>query len=235
MIALAYLMNVFRYRVLVIGSLILSTLFSIGLLFIRWAIAGHPMFHWLVWDLFLAWMPMWIAMVIYALHIRGCANRGLLISLGIAWLLFLPNAPYLLTEFVHLGRRHHGVWWCDLVLTVGVAWNGLLLGLLSLFTIHHVLRERVGVGQAAWMTAGALALCSFGIALGRFQRFNSWDVIRHPIALVSSLADQFIHPLNYRKLFAMAVLLFGFLSLAYLTLCALVFLRQDERKLQENL
>jgi uncharacterized membrane protein len=223
-----HVLAAYRHRLSILGVLVLSTLASLSLLFIRWMGGGHLAYRWLIWDLFLAWIPLWLAIGIYALHLRGSRNRPMLLSLGLGWLLFFPNAPYLLTEFVHLGRRHDGLWWCDLLMTIGFASNGLTLGLLSLFIVQKVAQDRIGTRRAAWIAATSLALGSYGIALGRFQRFNSWDVIRHPFALAARVADQFIHPMAYPTLFASAALLFGFLSLAYLGFRVMVSVNEDD-------
>ncbi|HET6247805.1 MAG TPA: DUF1361 domain-containing protein [Tepidisphaeraceae bacterium] len=218
----------YRHRLMAVAILVLSTLMSLGLLVVRWLAVGHLLYRFLVWDLFLAWVPFWISLAIYVLHARGSSNRRLLLGLSIAWLLFFPNAPYLLTEFVHLGFRHDGAWWCDLVITIGFAWNGLMLGLLSLYCMQKVVRERFDARRGRWMAAAVLLLGSFGISLGRFERFNSWDVIRHPFSLAAGVADQFVHPEAYPRPFAIAVLLCAFMTLAYLALWTLVMLNQDE-------
>src|SRR4051812_25503900 len=98
----------YRYRVLPIIMLVFSTLASLALLTGRRLVTGRYHYSWLVWDLFLAWIPLWIAMALHVLHTRGTLTRKRMLLLGIAWLLFFPNAPYLLTEFVHLSRRHDG-------------------------------------------------------------------------------------------------------------------------------
>jgi uncharacterized membrane protein len=224
----------YRQHLLAVGILMVSTLMSVGLLAIRWIAFGHLFYGYMVWDLFLAWVPFWISVAIYILHLRGSHNRRLLLSLGAAWLLFYPNAPYLLTEFVHLNRSHDGPWWCDLVVVIGFAWNGLMLGLVSLYCVHEVVRARQGERRGWWMAAIVLGLGSFGISLGRFERFNSWDILHHPLRLTAGILDQFIHPANYPKSLATAVLLCGFLSLAYLVLWTLVTLKDDHRGPQEK-
>ena len=226
----------YRHRLFTIGVLVVSTLVSLAQLIMRWIVTGEPMYHYLVWDLFLAWIPFWIAVAIYGMHIRGCGNRTLL-AMGLVWLLFFPNAPYLLTEFTHLGARHGkhaGRWWCDLVLIIGFAWNGLMLGLVSLLAIHSVLRDRIGARRALRITVGAIALGSFGVALGRFDRFNSWDVIGRPIALAAGIADELLRPFAHRTLFVATVLLFMFLSLAYAVIYALAKMNDDMRVIHEQ-
>jgi uncharacterized membrane protein len=216
----------YRHRLMAVGILVLSTVMSLTLLVMRWMSVGYLMYGCLVKDLFLAWVPMWISMWIYVLHKRGRRNRPL-VWWGLAWLLFFPNAPYLLTEFVHLKPMHNGTWWCDLVVFIGFAWNGLMLGLMSLYCMQEVVRARLGARRAWLMAATVLVLGSFGISLGRFERFNSWDIIRHPFSLCFGIINQFTHPAAYPKSMAISVLLCGFLSLAYLALWTLVLLNED--------
>ena len=107
------------------------------------------------------------------------------------------------------------------MLTINFAWNGLLLGLLSLYLMHKVVRDRAGGRWAAAMSAASLALCSFGVALGRFDRFNSGDIVRHPLSLATGIAYELFHPMHYPTLFSTTTLLFVFLSLAYASSWAL--------------
>ncbi|HWE94556.1 MAG TPA: DUF1361 domain-containing protein [Tepidisphaeraceae bacterium] len=219
-----------RYRrpLSVVMLLSLSSAVSLGLLMVRWVVGGRFIYAFMGWNLFLAWVPFGFALALYWGHFHGTLNRSRAIVLGVLWFLFFPNAPYLLTEFVHLGPRHDGPWWCDLLLTTGFAWNGLLLGLLSLFLVQRVAGERLGAKRGWMISALALALGSFGISLGRFQRFNSWDVLAKPVRLLEEVAYEIVNPAEYPKQFAMAVLLCAFLSLAYLTLLALISLGRDD-------
>jgi uncharacterized membrane protein len=212
----------YRHRLMVLAVLVCSTLLSLALIGVRWAVAGHPKGAFLVWNLFLAWVPFWFALGLYALHLRGTRRPWVLLFLGAAWLLFFPNAPYLWTDIVHLfPRSHYASFWCDLVLILTFGWNGMLLGLLSLYLIHRVAADRLGLGLG-WATAiASLALGSFGISLGRFDRLNSWDGFTHPAALFSRLGDAMLHPFPNRLHLTVAALFFAFLFLAYLTLLAL--------------
>ncbi|MDB5293456.1 MAG: hypothetical protein JWL69_4697 [Phycisphaerales bacterium] len=219
-----------RYRrpLSVLCLLSASTIVSLGLLVMRWVVGGYFIYAFMWWNLFLAWVPFGFAVALYRMQLRGTLNRARAIILGVLWLLFFPNAPYLLTEFVHLGDRHDGAWWCDLMLTIGFAWNGLLLGLLSLFLVQRVAGERLGAKCGWAISAAALVLGSFGISLGRFQRFNSWDVVSNPIVLLGDAVSEVLHPMDYPKEFATALLLCAFLTIAYLTLLALISLGRDD-------
>ena len=96
------------------------------------------------------------------------------------WLLFLPNAPYIVTDFVHLTARSTVPLWFDGVELSAFAWTGMLLGFVSLYLVHAVARHRFG-GTAGWLgVLAVLGLVSAGVYLGRVKRWNSWDLITQP-------------------------------------------------------
>jgi uncharacterized membrane protein len=124
-----------------------------------------------------------------------------------------PNAPYILTDFIHLGREGGGPLWFDAALLGAFAFTGLLLGLASLLVVHHVVESRAG-RVAGWAVAvSSLLLSAIGTYLGRFPRFNSWDVVANPDGLVAivlqRLADPLGNPFLLRFAVAMSVLLLG--------------------------
>jgi uncharacterized membrane protein len=221
----------FRSRILLLAVLISSTFLSLGILAARRAISGQTAYHYMPFNLFLAWIPFGFALVMYWLHIRGSQRNGLLAALGILWLLFLPNAPYIWTDLVHVVmRRSSSVYWCDLVLGLTFGWNGMLLGLLSLQIVHRIARDRLDSARGWLIAIIALVLGSFSISVGRLERFNSWDVITRPLDLFAAIARIFLHPLQHSVHFAMAALFFAFLSLAYLMLLALLAAGQEDPK-----
>src|SRR2546429_3449189 len=101
-------------------------------------------------------------------------------------------------------------------MTCSFAWNGMLLGLISLYMVHRIVRDRAGFWAGWGVAAAALALGSFGISMGRFQRFNSWDLFTNPDDLLRRVGSQLAHPFTPLLPLAMAMLFFAFLSLAYL-------------------
>ena len=177
--------------------LVAGTLLATGLQGVRAERTGAPVFAFLSWNLFLAWIPYGLALAVVGLD-RVRAPGWLLVLPGLVWLLFLPNAPYILTDFIHLGAIPGAPLWFDALLIGAFAGTGLLLGLASLYLVHHVVAARLG-SAAGWVLAiGALALSSVGIYLGRFPRFNSWDVLADPGRLVDvvlfRLGDPFGNP-----------------------------------------
>lgn len=146
----------------------------------------------LAWNLFLAAIPLF-----WSAAFRMASERGHRLAQGLSfllWLLFLPNAPYILTDLIHLGPRPHVPLWFLLAMLLSCAGAGTLLGYLSLLEVHEVIEREFG-RTAGWVVAiGSLGACGFGIYVGRFLRWNSWDALTHPLALLRSLAHQFIHP-----------------------------------------
>ena len=193
-------------------ALAVLSLVGVGLLVVRADRAGQPAFAFLQWNLFLAWIPFVLATCLAAVHHRR-GPRPLLWALGGAWLLFLPNAPYILTDFIHLGRRDGAPLWFDAALIGTFAATGLILGLASLLIVHHVVEARSG-RVVGWVVAvGSLVLRALGVSLGRLPRLNPRDVITDPNGLIAvvleRLADPLGNPFLLRFGLLMSVLLLG--------------------------
>jgi uncharacterized membrane protein len=157
-------------------------------------------------NLALAWLPLLFAAALYWSHRKG-APWPVIALLAVPWLLFLPNAPYILTDFVHLGRARGAPLWFDALLIGAFAGTGLLLGYASLYVVQEVVSERLGDRIGWCVTLGSLALSSVGIYIGRFLRFNSWDVIARPEALAHFARSRLTDPLGNPKLLVVAALL----------------------------
>jgi uncharacterized membrane protein len=204
-------------RIAVVASLGLLTVFTLALLGTRMAYTGTRGHGWLAWNLFLAWIPFAVSLVVYA-RARAGASLRMLAPLAALWLVFFPNAPYLVTDLKHVGTGGSVPLLYDVLLLSAGAWTGLLLGLTSLYLVHAVARRLFGALSAWGLVVGALALSSFGIYLGRVQRWNSWDVVVHPAALASQLGGGLLHPIDYPRPIALTVLLTAFLLVSYLVL-----------------
>jgi uncharacterized membrane protein len=139
----------------------------------------------------------------------------------VLWLLFLPNAPYLVTDLKHVGRGDGVPVLYDVLLLSAAAWTGLLLGLTSLFLMHAIARRVVGAVNAWALVVGVLGLSSFGIYLGRVLRWNSWDVFVRPGSLLSTIANGALHPLSHPRPVAVTVLFTSFLLVSYLVFYSL--------------
>jgi uncharacterized membrane protein len=234
------------------GLLLLATLLAVFTLAYRGYYSGRETYFFLFKDLFLAWVPMGLSLAFVGFARRGLLNfRRVMVLAGliVAWVLFLPNAPYLLTEFLHLNSHHapqnmrliplfhapgnsHVPVWYDAFMLLLFAWNGLLLSVLSLRMVQDVARERFGAGWG-WAGAALLLLVSaFGVTLGRFERFNSWDILRRPGLLLADIASRILRPFDHPHTTGATLLLGTFLFLAYLTMVAMMNVRRggDARK-----
>jgi uncharacterized membrane protein len=164
-------------RALAIVGLFAASILCIGLLELRIHETGDGFYRFLVWNLFLAWVPLGLAAAAYSRSRRSV--DALTVALLVAWLVFFPNAPYLLTDFVHLAQGPAPLWYDALMLSA-FAWTGLLLGFASLYLVQLNLRRRFGVALSWLGVFGSLVLASIGVYIGRFVRLNSWDVLLHP-------------------------------------------------------
>ncbi len=192
---------------------LLATVFGMGLVHLRWWWSGFLEFAFLLWNLFLAWLPVLFADLL-ARRLRERTvpwpSPGNL-ALGAGWLLFFPNAPYLLTDVLHWRPRVGAPPWFDLLLLLHFALLGTALGFSSLRTVRRCV---AAVGRPLWtqvFTVAALTLASFGVYLGRFQRFNSWDVLTAPTRLAADIAGCVLRPWAHPHAWGFTLALTGLL------------------------
>lgn len=178
-------------------------------------------FLFLVLNLFLAWMPYWISMTFKMIDSK--TNSKLLLGFVFCcWLLFFPNAPYIITDLIHIKHRPPLPIWYDALLIFSFAWTGLMLGFASLMTVQTMLRKYFSSRAAGTIVLTSLTLCGFGIYLGRFQRFHSWHIITYPESLLHDITNALLHPFAHAGTLGLAVVLSGFLILGYLTVLTII-------------
>jgi uncharacterized membrane protein len=211
-------------RVATIFALVLASGFCFALVWVRAWRTGSNDYGFLIWNLELAWIPFVIAIAFYDSW-RRRRSRWLLLALGSLWLLFLPNAPYMVTDLVHLGQIAGAPLWYDGAMISAFAGAGLLLGLGSVFLVHSVALRTLGPRLGWVVLLPVLALCSAGVVLGRFARLNSWDALTRPGRLVQLLATHATDPLASRRALAATLGYAVFLVLAYVVLYAVSSLR----------
>jgi uncharacterized membrane protein len=142
-------------------------------------------------------------------HRNVTESRSKLILILSAWLLFIPNSFYILTDLFHLHNLNAGHQWFDLTMILSFAWNGILFGILSIRRMEMLLKETKGKWIAGLIICVVMWLNAFGIYIGRFLRFNSWDVLTNPFSLFGEIFDIVVNPYDYRYVWAM-VFCFGF-------------------------
>jgi uncharacterized membrane protein len=171
----------------------------------------RPDFGW-AWNLFLAAVPLLLALVLF----RWWNRRNILWWFGVClFVLFLPNAAYMLTDVLHLVRQirrepHLPLWTVCLIVIpeyAAIMLFGVESHVLSLILVGGYLRRS---NRNRWVIPVELLLnllCSFGIYLGRFQRLNSWDIATAPEKEAIEILEDFANE------FAIAVTLVGFVGL----------------------
>ena len=182
----------------------------------------------LVWNLFLAWVPLVFALLAGDEFYVGTGRNWRFVGFAGAWLLFFPNAPYIFTDVIHLTTYFYNHFWVDLVLILLCALTGFVLGFVSLFLMQGVVRRLFGTAASWWFIGAVAALSGFGIYLGRFLRFNSWDIILKPFALSRGIGRWAANPLAHSSTYAFPILFAVFLFVAYVILYALTHLEHAQ-------
>jgi uncharacterized membrane protein len=202
-----------RQRLATVAMLLL---WSVALLSLRLYYGMNGLAIALFWNLFLASLPL-----LWSSAFRSSTRQGYGVVAGIffvLWLLFFPNAPYLLTDMIHLKPQPDVPQWFMLAMLLSCAGTGTLLGYYSLLDIHETIEEKWGKVNGWAVTVGSLMLSAFGIYLGRFLRWNSWEALTNPLGLLKSVAGQFInahphpHPVPVTLIFGIGLLI-GYLAL----------------------
>jgi len=180
----------------------------------------------LVWNLFLAWLPLGFALLARETYREEQRRTWRFLGLAGLWLLFFPNAPYIWTDVIHLWTQFYQYFWIDLTLILLCALTGSVLGFVSLYLMQSVVARMFG-RVASWLfVAGAAGLSSLGVYLGRFLRFNSWDVFLRPGKIYRGL-DVWVDNQGPQLSGAAFLFLFAaFLFVAYVLLYALTRLPQ---------
>jgi uncharacterized membrane protein len=190
------------------------TFICFGLSVFRFTYSDTKAFLFLNWNLFLAIVP-WVFTSVALLRPSLRRNRFTVFALLGSWLLFFPNAPYILTDLFHLRLRSSMPIWYDLLLILSFAWTGLLFGFLSLWDIEKILGRSMNRLKVTLVSVGLLFLGSFGIYLGRFLRWNSWDIISEPFRLLYDISDRVINPLDHPRTWGVTLFMGLFLNILY--------------------
>jgi len=217
-----------RYRLTMFALLAGATIFSAAVWRIRFDFSGSEHYDFLIWNLFLAWIPFLISYFTYTVTLKRRQALVVVPAAAFFWLIFFPNAPYILTDFQHLA----GVWhevpvWFDVMLLLWFSFTGLLLGMVSLFLMQEIIRREFGRWVGWGFVAGVAILSSAGVYVGRFLRWNSWDIFFNPGGMaeytLQSAQDLSMRSIGFTTLFGT---FFLFLYLTLYTFGHLLFERQ---------
>ena len=197
--------------------LTLSMGFSVVLVMARIVYTGKFTFIWLIWNLVLAFIPY----VISGWFQRRPAvqeNRLKFAAVSLLWLLFIPNSFYILTDLFHLGKFTNVPNWFDLTLIISFAWNGLLLGVLSVRQMEKIMQPHLRGKHELLFIYPIMWLNALGVYIGRYPRFNSWDILTNPFALIAYLVKLICHPIQWKYAWGMVACFSIFMTFVYLTI-----------------
>lgn len=206
-------------------ALVALTVFACLLTLYRIAYTHSYALWYMVWNLFLAWIPLVFAWLLYVRTISGFLWTLQNSTLFVLWLLFVPNAFYVVTDFIHL-RQYSGISVVyDIVLLATYSVAGLILGYVSLYLLHVRLTQAYG-RRGHLLAILALALSGFAIYLGRYLRWNSWDILINPLRLMYDAVGSLLNPISL----SYTLLFFGFLSVIYFVIWRAVALFRSTDK-----
>jgi uncharacterized membrane protein len=213
-------------------------LFAFGLLsfvsvafYLVTSVANHNFGYWyLVWNLFLAWLPLLFVAVLYKLLRRHWWSSWQGTALTLLWLMFLPNSFYIVSDFIHLGDIGQLDVLSDAVMFLLFALCGLALGFTSLYMVHRQLLKRLSRRSSHSTIAIVLFLCSFAVYLGRDLRWNSWDALLHPAGILFDVSDPFLNPATHHDAFTTTLMFFVLLGTIYVVAWQLARALRPEAK-----
>ncbi|HNP47516.1 MAG TPA: DUF1361 domain-containing protein [Bacteroidia bacterium] len=192
------------------------SLFCFALSLVRYAFTGSPVYLFLNWNLFLAFIPWCVGTLLSGKLEKssGFFTTSVLLS---AWILFFPNSPYILTDLFHLKARNPVPLWYDLVVILSFAWTGLTFGFISLLEIETLLTRHLNKTLVGILSSLLLFLGSFGVYLGRYLRWNSWDLFSEPSPLLYDIGARIANPFSYPATWGMTLLLGILLNMIFWT------------------
>jgi uncharacterized membrane protein len=208
-----------KYKLLIFLLLALASVISVMLALARMAYSGTADYTSLIWNLFLAWIPFVFSGLAYLVSWGRKWLWLVAAACALVWLLFFPNAPYILTDFQHLNyNAANAPLWFDVIMLIWFAWTGLLLGVTSLYLMQEIVTRSLG-RWSGWLFALAVTvMSSVGITLGRFLRWNSWDILQDPLPIIHDVWGWLRYPFSNLRIYGFTLLymlLFLFVYLAF--------------------
>ncbi len=174
--------------------------------------SGNSLYLFLVWNLFLAWIPYVISLYFKKSITQNKIVQALLFT---SWLLFFPNALYIVTDIIHVKETEAAPVWFDAILLFVASFAGLALAFASIINVENLLRHYFHKKFTNALVIFLLFVGSFGVYLGRFQRWNSWDVVHNPLSLAADILHRFTSPFTHTKTWGVTFLLTGLYAVCW--------------------
>ena len=190
------------------------SLFCIGTFLFRRFYSGNWSFFFLNWNLFLAFVP-WALTSISFINPKIQKSILSISLLLVFWLIFFPNAPYIITDLFHLRVIKNMPVWYDTLMILSYAWTGMLFGFLSLWDIEQILERKLPVALVTCISVFLLFVGSFGIYIGRFLRWNTWDIFTRTSEVLTDISDRFTSPFEHLTTWGVTLFMGIFLNIVY--------------------
>lgn len=201
-----------KYYVESLGALSLLCLAFLGF---RALTTGTTRYWFLPENLLLAWAGLGFGWLL----VNQLKTRRWLswqnIGLSIAWLFFLPNTWYVLTDFIHVYPTGEISELYDFVMIATLALTGFMLGFTSLYLVHKEIAKRVDKAKTWALIEAIVILSSFAIYMGRVLRWSSWDLVTNTSGLIVNVSDRVADPLSNPHALNMTGLFFVLISVGY--------------------
>ncbi len=207
-----YIKNVFKIKSTII--LMLISFFCLILSGIRILMTKNYLFLFLVWNLFLAFLPWFISSVLY---LKENCKKAIFIIFAMIWLVFFPNSLYIVTDIIHLKGSPQAMRWFDLILLFTYSFAGFFYGFVSLNFIEAKIKKLFKIKYPQIISIIIIYLSAFGIYLGRFLRWNSWDLITNLSKVLKDLFLPITKPFTYAQTWGFVFLLGTLFTIMYLS------------------
>ena len=184
-----------------IRRLMFLSIFCIALEVLRMCCTFTLNYIFLPWNLILAWVPL-----VFAIQIVKEENKRRLGAWLFAWFIFFPNAPYIITDFLHLKPRDNFPFWFDSILLYAFAFAGLMTGVVSALLVYKKLNELMPKYLAKGIMVVVMFFSGYGIYIGRFLRYNSWDILTDPFEILGDTAARILHPFSYPRTYGVTLM-----------------------------
>jgi len=194
--------------------MLILSLFCVGTSLFRRFYSGNWSFFFLNWNLFLAFVPWALTSISFIRPKIQSSVPGIVILL-VFWLLFFPNAPYIITDLFHLRVIQNMPVWYDTLMVLSYAWTGMLFGFLSLLDIEEILKRKLPRQLVTCISVFLLFVGSFGIYIGRYLRWNTWDLFTRTTEVLTDISDRFVNPFDHRTTWGVTMFMGIFLNVVY--------------------
>lgn len=194
------------------------TLVASCLLVLRIKITHDFYLLFLVWNLILAFIPYGISCYLKSKEYHNVWSKLSFVGLFVVWLLFLPNAPYIITDLIHIGNSSSNWHVYDAMLIGSFAVLGTYLGMISIYDVSHSIYRMLSGNcrkRLRLLPYVFIVLSAFGIYLGRELRYNSWDLIKNPQVLWDDCWTLILKPQDHLEAWLFISSMTLFLSACY--------------------